>query len=339
MTSMFTPKPDRISVIVPTRDRPSDLADLLLTILDQGCLPFEVIIVDDSPAVTARRVVDSFMSRFESHNSTLKYVKGSGDGLTAARNLGVEISEGDAILFLDDDTLLDPNIVSSLTTFLRDNPIAIGVQPNIVSLTEDCDDLSLAKKLQNAIYKVFLLEYYEKNKLTVRRSGATVFPSVLTRVISTQRLSGCCCCYKLEVFSELRFDTNLKRWGPGEDLDFSYRVFKMHPRSLYAVPHPKLIHKLSRKARLPTKLLVNMTTIYRSYVFFKDIYEGSMLNLMAFLGAMSGNLIVTVGGLIVKRKSRSEWFALIYLLESYATVLRHLRNIRMGRLDFFNKNL
>lgn len=332
-------KPDTISVIIPTRDRPADLADLLLTILDQDYFPFEVIIVDDSLVASARKVVDSLKSRFESHNCQLKYVKGSDDGLPAARNLGIKNSGGDAILFLDDDTLLDPNVVSSLATFLRDNPTAIGVQPKILSPTGERDDLGLAIKLGNAISKVFLLDYHEQNKLAVRRSGASVFPSVLTKVISAQRLSGCCCCYKREVFNELSFDTNLKRWGYLEDLDFSHRVYKIHPQSLYAVPHSKLVHKASKKARLPTKLGINMRIIYWSYVFFKDIYECSMLNLMAFLWAMLGNLTVTVSGLIVKRKSRSEWFALIYLLGAYATELRHTKNIRLARLDFFNKNL
>lgn len=330
-----------VSVIVATRDRPKDLADLLHTILDQSCLPLEVIIVDDSLVASARKVVDSLSSSFESHNSQLKYIKASGDGLPTARNLGIKNSEGDVVLFLDDDTLLDRNVVSSLVTFFRDNPNALGVQPTILSSARerDCAELGLERKLENAIYKVLLLTYLEQNRIAVRRSGASVFPTVVTRVISAQRLSGCCCCYRREVFNEFSFDTNLKRWGLAEDLDFSHRVYKMYPQSLYVIPHSRLVHKASEKARLPTKLLVNMSTIYWSYVFFKDIYECSMLNLMAFLWAMSGNLMVTLGWLIVRRKSRSEWFALAYLLGSYATALRHLEDIRMARLDFFNKNL
>jgi GT2 family glycosyltransferase len=339
MMSLLAVKQNKVSVIIPTRDRPADLADLLLTILDQNYLPLEVIVVDDSLVASARKVIDSLGSRFESHNFQVKYVKGSDDGLPAARNLGIKNSEGDVVLFLDDDTLLDPNVVSSLVAFLRDNPTAIGVQPEILSHTGDYDDLGLSKKLENAIYKMFLLTYGEKNKLAVRRSGASVLSSVLTNVISAQRLLGCCCCYKREIFDKLSFDTNLKRWGFTEDLDFSYRVYKMHPQSLYAVPHSKVTHKASREARLPMKRGVNMTTIYWSYFFFKDIYDCSVLNLMAFLWAMSGMLIVNVSGLIVKRKSRTEWFALIYLLGSYANALRHLKNIRMARLDFFNKNL
>jgi len=184
-----------------------------------------------------------------------------------------------------------------------------------------------------------MLSYHEKNKLGVRRSGSSVFPNYLTKVISAQRLSGCCCCYRREVFSELSFDTNLKRWGSKEDLDFSFRVYKKNLRSLYAIPYAKIIHKTSEEARLPTKLRVYMTTIYWFYVFFKDIFEGSILNLTAFLWALTGNLVTNVGGLIIKRKPKREWWGLIFLFGSYATAFRNLRNILMRRLEFFNKNL
>ena len=328
----------RVSVIVPTRDRPRDLADLLLTIINQTYPPLEVIIVDDSPGGSAKQVVDSFSSKFKFINCRLKYVKGSGDGLPAARNLGVKLSNGDAILFLDDDTLLGRNVIGALATFLRDNPVAVGVQPNIFSLTKNRSKGELAEKFENAVYKALMLAYREKNNLTIRRSGASVFPNNLTKVISVQRLSGCCC-YRHEVFSELSFDTNLKRWGFMEDLDFSYRVYKKYPGHLYAIPYAKIIHKASGEARLPTRLSIYMTTIYWFYVFFKDVFEASMLNLIAFLWALTGNLVTNVGGLIIKRKPKREWWGLIYLLGSYATAFRNLKNILMQRLEFFNKNL
>jgi len=43
--------------------------------------------------------------------------KGSGDGFPVARNLGVKICEGDAIL-LNNDTLLDQNVIGTLVTFI-----------------------------------------------------------------------------------------------------------------------------------------------------------------------------------------------------------------------------
>lgn len=329
----------RVSVVIPTRDRLKDLANLLLTIFNQSCLPFEVIIVDDSSVCSAKQVVNSFSSKFKSVGCKLKYAKGSNDGLPAARNFGVKISKGDAILFLDDDTLLGRNVVSALATFLSDNLTSVGVQPKILPSPGNISEGGLAEKFDNAVYKALMLVYYDKNKLTVRRSGASVLPNNLTKVISVQRLSGCCCCYRRKVTYESSFDTNLKLWAHMEDLDFSYRVYKKNPQSLYAIPHAKIVHRASEEARLPTKLSVYMTTIYWFYVFFKDVFENSILNLMAFLWALTGNLVINVGKLIIERKPKREWWTLIYLFGSYATALRNLKNIRTARLEFFNKNL
>lgn len=329
----------RVSVIVPTRNRPKNIVDLLLTILNQSCSPLEVIIVDDSRVGSVKQVADSLVAKFESISCTLKYVKGSDDGLPAARNLGVKICEGNAILFLDDDTLLDQDVISALVTFIGDNPKAMGVQPKILSPERNIGSDGLAEKLENAIYKVGMLYYYDENRLAVRRSAMSIFPNRLTKVITAQRLSGCCCCYKREVLARLSFDNNLKRWGYMEDLDFSFRVYKTYPQSLYAIPHAKIIHKLSGEARLPTKLSIYMVTVYWFYVFFKDIFESSILNLIAFLWALTGNLACVLGGLMIKRKPKSEWWRVIYLLESYATALGNLKNIRMLKLEFFNKNL
>jgi len=329
----------KVSIIIPTRDRPKDLAELLLTVLDQDYPPLEVIIIDDSDECTAKQVADLFKSDFERIGCRLKYVKGSGDGLPAARNLGVKLSRGDAILFLDDDTLLDKNTVRALATFLENNPKALGVQPKILSSTLNMRKDGLPVTFENSVYKVLMLTYRAKNKQVVRKSGMDIFPNDLTEVINVQRVSGCCCCFRRKVFKSLKFDENLKRWGFMEDLDFSYRLYKKYPQSLYAIPNAKVIHKGSAEGRLPSRLSIHMTTIYWFYVFFKDIFEGSILNLIAFLWALAGNLASIVGGLIIKRKEKSEWWSLIYLLESYAAALKNLKEILSLDLDFFNKKL
>lgn len=329
----------RVSVVVPTRDRSNDLTELLTTVLNQSKLPLEAIIIDDSPILSARQITYSFSSKFESVNCKLKYVNGRGDGLSAARNLGLEISEGDAILFVDDDTLLGQNVVDNLTKFLNNNPAALGVQPKIVLLASVMIKGGLAGKFENAIYKGLMLSYHKENSLRVRRSGMSVFPNSLTRTILAQRLSGCCCCYRREILNKSSFDTKLKRWGYMEDLDFSYRAYRSNPKSLYAIPNAKIIHKVSREARLPTRLSIYMKTIYWFYVFFKVIFENSILNLMAFIWALTGNLVAVTGGLVIKRKPKREWWSLIYLLGSYATAFRNLKNIWIGKLEFFNKNL
>jgi len=330
--------PLEISVVIPTRDRPRDLADVLPTLLNQEHLPLEVIIVDDSYGDKTKRVVDLFKPDFRRIGCELKYVRGSGDGLPAARNLGVKISRGDAILFIDDDTLLDKNVVKAIVTFFEKNPKALGVQPKILSPTAiKIGDLQI--RFWNSICKLLMLTYRSENRQKVRKSGMDIFPRNLTKAINAQRFSGCCFCIKREVFKDLKFDENLKRWGFMEDLDFSYRLYKKNPRSLYVISDAKVIHKASKRGRLPPQLSIPMMTIYWFYIFFKDIFKGSILNLLAFLWALLGNFTITLSGLIIKRKPKSEWWNLVYLLKSYILAFKNLKKILSANLDFFNRNL
>jgi GT2 family glycosyltransferase len=329
----------RMSVVIPTRDRPDDLAELLFTIFNQTLSPVEVIIVDDSLVGSAKKIVESLGSKSKTNNCRLAYIQGNGDGLPAARNLGARLSNGDAVLFIDDDTLLTNNLLYALSAFLMDHPKAMGVQPQIHTLL--ASHSGNISSFENAVYRSLMLSYSKQNTLAVRRSGASIFPYCyrLTEEISAQRLDGCCMCYRRRLFDKLNFDTNLRKWASMEDLDFSLRVCKEYGVTLYAIPHSAIIHKKSTKPEISSRTNTYMVTLYWFYVFFKDVFKGSILNLIAFLWALTGNLVSNVGGLIIKRKQKNEWWGLIYLLKSYVAALRNLKNMRMLKLEFFNKNL
>lgn len=328
----------RVSIIIPTRDRAKDLAELLSSILEQNCAPFEVIIVDDSVTQSANQVFKSSFAIFRSIGCELKYITSKGEGLPAARNLGIKRTLGDAILFLDDDILLsDRNAIKVLADFLEENTSALGVQPMIISPHERLKK-DQSTRLENAIYKAFMLTYNKENTSAVRRSSASVLPNSITRTIQAQRLAGCCC-FRREVFTQFQFDTNLKRWGYMEDLDFSYRVYKKNPKALYVIPYTEITHKRTAEGRMPARTTIHMTTVYWFYIFFKDIFEGSALNLIAFLWALTGSLIANIGSLIIERKSKHEQWTFISLLSAYVTAFKNLRSILLSNLEFLNRNL
>jgi len=145
-------------------------------------------------------------------------------------------------------------------------------------------------------------------------------------------------CYRGGLFEELSFDTNLKRWAFMEDLDFSYRVYKKNLGTMHAIPSAIITHKKSAKSRLPSRERTYMTTIYWFYIFFKDMLENSILNLIAFLWALTGNLVTIAGKAIIKRK-HTHVRELVCLANSYFYAFKHLRKIKGRNLDFFNKEL
>jgi GT2 family glycosyltransferase len=324
----------RISVVIPTKDRSNDLADLMKTILDQTRIPFQTIIVDGSQGRSAKQVTFSFREKFESRGCELVYVSGGFDGLTAARNLGVEFCKGDAILFLDDDTLLERDVILDLSRFLTGNVAASGVEPSIT-----IDKILLANKLAsgkvwNILAKILMLSYSERNRCGVRRSMESVLPSSLTRPILAQRLRGVVC-YRASVFKKHTFDTNLKRWAYGEDLDFSYRVQRSNPNSLYAIPSAKVLHRTSSESRMRSDLEIQMRTIYRFYVFFKTRSHESLCNTPAFLLAQLGHLIEAILRSAIERDA----WGLIFFLRSLILALRNLRDILKRELEFFNSKV
>ena len=89
----------RISVIVPTRDRPGIVAETVggLRLQDSPADEHEIVVVDDgsSPRVD-QPVVDPRGPR-------ISVVRLEGKGRSAARNRGADVARGAVVLFVDDD--------------------------------------------------------------------------------------------------------------------------------------------------------------------------------------------------------------------------------------------
>ena len=57
----------RITVIIPTRDRSADLAELMETLYLQSYSPYEVIIIDDSKDNSTKDLIEYVSSKFSSN--------------------------------------------------------------------------------------------------------------------------------------------------------------------------------------------------------------------------------------------------------------------------------
>ena len=115
----------RISVIVPTRDRPDDLHRALVAIAAQNHSDFEVIVVDDGSNSTSRKRHQEFAVEFGSRfNFIYLGVAGQrGAGPSPARNIGIENATGQLIVFCDDDDFwCTPNYLVSVSDSFDSQP-------------------------------------------------------------------------------------------------------------------------------------------------------------------------------------------------------------------------
>ncbi|WP_374575513.1 glycosyltransferase family 2 protein [Phenylobacterium sp.] len=93
---MSAPLPRRVSVVVPTCDRPAMLRQALASIraLEGPDLSFEILVGDNGKAPETREVADEFGA---------VHIPVAQKGASAARNAGLRAANGEFIAFLDDD--------------------------------------------------------------------------------------------------------------------------------------------------------------------------------------------------------------------------------------------
>jgi glycosyltransferase involved in cell wall biosynthesis/GT2 family glycosyltransferase len=115
----------RVSVIIPTKDRPELLRRCLRAVLDQEWPSyFEVIVVNDAGCA-----IDSVVGTA----ARIQVVLGPGRGPAAARNVGINVATGDILLFTDDDTIPQAGWIESAIAALDSSPEAVGVVGCVVS--------------------------------------------------------------------------------------------------------------------------------------------------------------------------------------------------------------
>ena len=102
-----------VSVIVPTYNCATYLPDAIDSVLAQTFKDFEIIIVDDGSTDNTREVVKKY-------GLQIKYIYQENKGPSAARNLGIQSSNGQYIAFLDsDDIWLPQKLELQMNEFLK----------------------------------------------------------------------------------------------------------------------------------------------------------------------------------------------------------------------------
>ena len=88
-----------ISIIIPNYNYASYIAEALDSVLAQSYTPIEVIVIDNASTDDSDKVISYYADR-------ITYCKQEYNiGASAARNLGVEMAQGDYVAFLDADDI------------------------------------------------------------------------------------------------------------------------------------------------------------------------------------------------------------------------------------------
>jgi len=115
--------PPRLSVVLPTRNRPIDLLRAARSVLSQTFRDLELIVVDEgssdeTPEVLVRLCEEDPRVRTVRNDVAL--------GLPGARNTGIDVARGDLVSFCDDDDAWLPDAAQYLVEVFDGDP-EVGV--------------------------------------------------------------------------------------------------------------------------------------------------------------------------------------------------------------------
>ncbi len=108
---------DLISVIVPVYNVEKYLPQCIDSILNQTEKNLEIILVDDGSLDNSGKICDEFSKK----DDRIVVIHKKNNGLSSARNAGLEIAKGNYIGFVDSDDWLDKSMYEILLKLLKEN--------------------------------------------------------------------------------------------------------------------------------------------------------------------------------------------------------------------------
>lgn len=271
----------KVSVIIPTKDRPKDIVDCIASIRAQTLLPDELIIVDASSDQSLKgRLEENLLGvRFK-----VIYLRAD-PGLTHQRNIGVKASSGEIVFFLDDDIVLEEDFIEKIIkVFENDTEGQIGGCMGTMLGAE-----SRKFNISMLVRTVFFLSMPGDGYF--RLSGFPTHIHHSENPCFVQCLSGGLTAYRREVLNRFSFDENLVGYGAMEDDDFSYRVSQEYKLSYE--PAARCLHRNSQVGRDNPRVSRKMLVCNHYYLFRKN-FQQDFKHRFAFLLSLFGLLLQAV---------------------------------------------
>ena len=182
-----------VSVIIPCYNHGQYLAEAIESVQKQHYAATEILVVDDGSVDNTKAVAEQFPE--------VQYIYQQNQGLSAARNTGIQHSKGQYLIFLDADDWLLPGAISTNVAYLQQHPDAAFVSGGHDKVFVDTNTV---KEERCEIKQNHYLHLMQGNYIGMH---ATVL-------------------YRRSIFKEFQYDTSLKSC---EDYDLYLKIARKYP--------------------------------------------------------------------------------------------------------------
>ena len=106
----------KISVVIPLYNKKEQVAQAIASVMAQTLLPMEIVVVNDGSTDGSELVVEALT------NPLIRLIHQENGGVSAARNKGIEMAQGDWIAFLDADDQWKPTFLETMQQLAKTYP-------------------------------------------------------------------------------------------------------------------------------------------------------------------------------------------------------------------------
>ncbi len=254
--------------------------------------PDEILIVDGHPELLAKGTA----ARFAAYPAPpeLRYLT-SESGLTKQRNVGIDASTGDVVVFADDDVSFAPNVFAVLSEAYGDASI-VGATGKFI------EPPSWTLGGQQSLVRRLLFAGGAEGTFT--RFGYPRYVQDFDRPRDVEVMPGGFMSTRRDYAAAIRCDEHLGGYALAEDEDFSYRLSR-RGRVRY-LPEAVVVHRKTGFASQDQRTFGRMVVVNRAYLFRKNFHPTPLARLQFAL------LVLL---LIAHRLVNREWMGALGLVE------------------------
>lgn len=136
-----------ISIIIPAYNAELYISHSLESCLEQTYSNIEIIVINDGSDDNTENIVNDYVSNY----SNIKLISIENSGVSTARNIGINSSSGEYLMFLDADDILCPWAVEHLLDIILIEKADIAIGESI-STTNLLDNISKNESIQTTVW-------------------------------------------------------------------------------------------------------------------------------------------------------------------------------------------
>lgn len=271
----------KVAFIIPTKDRPKDLCNLLNSLKEQTYKADQLIVVDGG-----EKTVEGIIKDFLSLN--IEYIRFYPPHLTKQRNAGIKALRSDITLvgYLDDDLVLEKDAIEKLLDFWEQ------AEPEIGGTSFCITNINLPPPRINRFDKWFdYIFCIDKGKRgVILKSGINVSQYPLYRNTYVEWLCGGATVWRRNVIDEYEFNEDIGGYGYYDDVDYSFTVGQKY--KLMIIADAKIQH-FPPQRKLIESYYIEKSSVINRYHFVK---KHPQLSKILFYWSTIGLILKAVKG-------------------------------------------